>query len=398
MPAATVVQNGDKAAKEGEEKKPIDTLVPALGGTVFNIDRPQGGIVTVRITPPTEDVLATDNQAWLVVPPAKKLTVAIVTRGNLFIASALEELPLGKPPEVMSPEQFEQARAANKLNYDVVVLDGYLPQMPKDSPTPLPPGRWLIFGAIPPAPLGVVDKGADKGALPLEWNRDHPALRGVALDALQIAKIHEVEIPKGSAASSLMTTDVGPGIVELAIADSRSIAVMFDVTDSDWAFNVSFVLFMAQAVGYLGDDSSGLGQMVQPGGILTDRLPLDSKDARIKLPDQTNAEIGSPAADGKIVFGPVQRSGIYEVSWTGKTGPTDAEVGGRAVRPFAANLLDSAESDVATSERLELASKQVAADKAANVKVAKSLWPWLILGALAVILLEWFVYNRKVQL
>jgi len=170
------------------------------------------------------------------------------------------------------------------------------------------------------------------------------------------------------------------------------------VTDSDWAFNVSFVLFMAQAVGYLGDDSSGLGQMVQPGGILTDRLPLDSKDARIKLPDQTNAEIGSPAADGKIVFGPVQRSGIYEVSWTGKTGPTDAEVGGRAVRPFAANLLDSAESDVATSERLELASKQVAADKAANVKVAKSLWPWLILGALAVILLEWFVYNRKVQL
>ena len=71
---------------------------------------------------------------------------------------------------------------------------------------------------------------------------------------------------------------------------------------------------------------------------------------------------------------------------------------GRSVRPFAANLLDPAESDCATVTKLELASRPVAAETGGQTKVARRLWPWLILGALGVILLEWFVYNRKVQL
>lgn len=403
LAAATDSQNGDTKAPETKPGEPAPapqaTLVPALGGTVFNLDRPQGGVLSVRLTPPAGDVLAADNAAWLVVPPAKKLNVAIVTRGNLFIAAALEELPLGRAPQVFTPEEFEQARAAGKFDFDVVVLDGYLPTLPKDSPSPLPPGRWLIFNAVPPAPIGLVDGGeAQTQATVLDWKRDHPALRGVSLDSLVITRPRKVEIPKGSAALALANSDLGPVIVELAIADSRAIVMPFDVIATNWPLDVSFVVFLAQAVGYLGDDGAGLGQMVQPGGILTDRLPFEAKDVRVKLPDGSSAEMGAPAPDGKVVYGPVQRSGVYEVSWNGKPGPTDAEVGGRAVRPFAANLLDAAESDVGTAPKLELGSRTQAAESGDPVKVARPLWPWLILGALVVMLLEWFVYNRKVQL
>jgi hypothetical protein len=332
-----------------------------------------------------------------VVPPAKKLSVAVVTRGNLFIAAALEELPLAKL-DSMSPEEFERQRAAKKIDHDVIVLDGYLPEMPKDSAVSLPPGRYLVMGAVPTGAFGLVDSGKGEGSGFLDWSRDHPALRGITLDAVNIIKTRGVEVPKGAGAVTLANSGLGPAIVELGGGDARAIVVPFDIVESDWPFNVSFVVFMAQSIGYLGGDTAGLGQLVQPGGVLSDRLPPDSRDVRVRLPDGAQAEMGAPAPDGRVVFGPIQRSGVYLVSWDGTPGPTDAVVSSRAVRPFAANLLDAEESDLATVEKLGLASREVVAEEAAQTKVAKPLWPWLILAALGIVLFEWFVYNRKVQL
>lgn len=374
-------------------------LVPAIGGTVFSLDRPQGGLVTIRVTAPRGDVLSTDNLASLVVPPAKRLGVAVVTRGNIFIASALQSLPLSELL-VRTPEEYEAQRKAGTLSPDVVILDGYLPEMPKDSPTPLPPGRYLVFGAVPPAPLGLVDEGEGGAAHILDWSRDHPALRGISFSAENIGKSRKVSIPKGSAAAVLATDDYGPAIVEIASGDVKAIVVPTGLLDTDWPFYVSFVVFTAQSVGYLGDDSDGLGQMVQPGGVLSDRLPAGATNVMVELPDRTKSEMGAPAADGRVVYGPVQRSGIYQVSWTGNPGPTDAfiESSKTAIRPFAANLLDPAESDVATVKTLELASQGVAAQAQAAGKVSQRLWPWLVLAALAVILFEWFIYNKKVHI
>ncbi len=403
--AAAAVEGAVKAAeppKEGEPAKPAAEAraTPALGGTVFNMDRPSGGLVTVRVTPGPSDVLAADNQAWLVVPPAKKLAVAVVTRGNLFLGAALESLPLSDL-KVMTPEAFEAARKDNKLNVDVVILDGYLPTMEKDALSPLPPGRYLAFGVVPTGPQGLVDEGdgdEHDNAVFLDWHRDHPALRGISFDAVGLGRPRKVSIPKSSPATAIALDEFGPAMVELAAADSRAIVVPTPILNGNWPINLSFVVFMAQAVGYLGDDSSGLGQMVQPGGVLSDRLPIGATDVKVTLPDGSANPMGAPAQDGKVVYGPIESCGIYQVSWVGKPGPSDAELNGRSVRPFAANLLDPAESDLATVPKLELGSKTVTAEGTGTTKVAQRLWPWLIVGALAVILLEWFVYNRKVQI
>lgn len=393
LPAAQPPEQGGAGTVEAAGR-----VVPVNSGTVFMLDRPQGGIVTVQIRPPQGDALAVDNVAWIVVPPAKKLAVAVVTRGNVFLSEALAALPLSEL-RTMTPDEYETLRKGENFNYDIVILDGYLPTMSADAATPLPPGRYLIFGAIPTGAGGLV-RGERKEAPAgfLDWSRDHPALRNLSLDPVGIVRIPVVEIPKSAAAVSIATTDAGPAIIELSAADSRSIIVAFDLLDSDWPFYVSFPIFMAQAVGYLGDDSSGLGQAVQPGGVVSDRLPQGASGVRMQLPDGSYAEMGVPSADGTVVYGPVQRVGIYQIQWAGKPGPTDADLGsGRAARPFASNLLDPAESDIAALPKLALASREVSASESEAVKVTRPLWPWFILAALTIILLEWFVYNRKVQ-
>jgi len=78
-----------------------------------------------------------------------KTIIGVVGEREIVYALDLEGLPGGKPPTVFTPEQYEQARAGNKLSeFDVIVLDSYLPTMPKDSPSPLPPGQYLIMGAV----------------------------------------------------------------------------------------------------------------------------------------------------------------------------------------------------------------------------------------------------------
>jgi hypothetical protein len=67
------------------------------------------------------------------------------------------------------------------------------------------------------------------------------------------------------------------------------------------------------------------------------------------------------------------------------------------VRPFAANLLSPSESDISAAEKVSFATGDTSAANQKQAKATRKLWPWLLLGALAVVMLEWWVYNRKVQ-
>jgi hypothetical protein len=421
----------DPAAAPAPEK-----LSPGIGGVVFSLERGEGALVQVRLRSPGsgealgEDALELDNRGWLVVPPAKRVAVAVVSpRGNLFLTTALEGLPLSRLVS-LTPAQFQQkAREETLGEYDVVVLDGWLPagcRVPPAEPpaaseapqTPagkapapasadpgevLPPGRYLILGEVPLRLTGEAGSGLRLSGEPgsagiIDWSRDHPVLRGLSLDGLLIAKMQRAEVVTGGPAVAVASADIGPALFDIASGDTRALVVPFDVAESNWPFHVSFVVFMAGATAYLGDDAAtgGSGRNVQPGSVLSDRVPAGVGEVEMKTPTgETQKRLAAP--DGRIVFGPLDRSGVYEVSWAGPGGPTDQRSGDRAVRLFAANLFDPAESDLAATDRVDLASKEVAALGRGSALADRKIWPWLLLGALAVIMLEWFVYNKKVH-
>jgi hypothetical protein len=117
---------------------------------------------------------------------------------------------------------------------------------------------------------------------------------------------------------------------------------------------------------------------------------------KLTLPDRERVEL-VPAADGSVAYGPIREIGLYSVSWQGTPGATDQVVDGRARRVVASNLMDPEESDISSRKAVATAREVVEAKEGGSESQRKRLWPWLILGALGVIMLEWFVYNKKVH-
>jgi hypothetical protein len=106
----------------------------------------------------------------------------------------------------------------------------------------------------------------------------------------------------------------------------------------------------------------------------------------------------TPAPDGRVAFGPITRTGLYTLEWSGPAGARDTVDGTRVSRALAVNLLDLAETDIRPKETLPFASGSVTAAAAGSADAPRRLWPWLLVFALVVMLFEWWVYNRKVYL
>lgn len=383
---------GSTGGAEGEALGEIPEA--GLGGTTFEFDRPTGGVVTVRVNPRGEDVLPNDDRAWVVVPPARSLRVGVAGKGTYVLRKALAALE----PQIGVDEisEDEVATAFQEGAYDVIVLDGWMPDPPEDSDDPLPPGRWLVMGAVPGAPLGMTPVGEADRAIVLNWSRDHPALRGVSLGNVGFAEVTRYEIPDTSVAEPLATTDVGPAIVEMVTARMRALVVAHDVEKSIWWQDISFPWFIGKAVRYLGEEgSTGLAHMVQPGEVISDRLPQGATNITVESPRGERTSVPQ-SDDGRIVYGPVDQAGIYTIRWTGEAGAGDGVVNGRVVRAFTANLLSTHESDTRTMESLNLPAHLVAGETGGNAAQTIRIWPWLLLAGLGILMFEWFIYNRKV--
>lgn len=381
---------------------------PGLSGTELKLDRVEGGVVTVQLRGTDEDVLKTDDLAYLAFPPAKRLAVVLVTEGNFFLPEALRELGFSKFVE-MKPAEFQRRLDAGPVSeFDCYVFDQWVPTVKqtvtdeKGAKTErvgpgLPAGRMLVLGAVPPPPLGAIDEGEGDVAVIVNWKRDHPALANASLDTLDISRSRKVHLAPEGPVQVIAQTQDGPAILEVTDAATRAIVVPFNPLDSDWAFEPGFVLFLAESINYLTDTGVVAG-MVRPGATLNERLPLGAKNVQLSLPDRGSERIDLiPAADGSVAYGPVRQTGIYTLLWNGAAGAIDQEVDGQVRRVVASNLMDAGESEVGTRKSLGIAREVVMSSDGSSEKQRRRLWPWMILAALAVIMLEWFVYNKKVH-
>ena len=168
----------------------------------------------------------------------------------------------------------------------------------------------------------------------------------------------------------------------------RMIHVAFDPVESTWPFLRSFVNFVPNALEWLGAAGEALALAgLEPGETASFRIPANTSNVSLALPDGKVVPI-TIREPGQFSWGPIRRAGIYTLTWdeTGRDG--------RQSRRFAANLLSAAEGRITPVQTLMLGQKEFIG--ASGMKNARSaLWPVLLGIALFIVLVEWWIYQRR---
>jgi hypothetical protein len=276
----------------------------------------------------------------------------------------------------------------------VVIFDRHTP--PK-----LPPaGNFVYFGAVPKGLKVRPDVDAEgrynlvQDVDVLDWKRDHPILRNVALRKVFVTQAIRL---LGAAENSEVLLDGTkcPLIVLHREGKGVHLICAFDSLDSNWPTLPSFPIFFYYAMQFMSVGSSmDVPQSVEPGS--TPRIPRPAllrggqelKQVTLKGPPAFGTKTLSVPEAGDFALPTLSHVGLYT---------TDPPV--PQYEQLAVNLLDANESNllpVADSAKLGGVA-EVREGEAGKSRL--ELWWWVVAcAALPLLLIEWWVYTRRVHL
>ncbi len=371
----------------GSRGQPSAAPEGSQGAITFDeITFAESGVVEIRLR--TSDALPADNRAWIVVPASRSVQVLLVTRGNFFLERMLASLPIELM--VMTPDAYEsapqeQVSDGRRSLFDVVMLDDH-------STDRLPVGNYFFWGGVPR--LDGVEMGdwvTDE--VMFNWDETHPVLRHVHMETVDVDRWRRLAMP--SEAVTLIEGETSPILSHLSRDGSEYLICAFPLlvrdsesgepmVNTDWVQELHFVPFMHNAMQYLSATLVTAGmQNVLPGEPVKLPVPERTTSVRIRRPDGTQDEVPS-AGYASVHYAKTRTVGVYL-----------AEPGVDGQEYFAVNLFSPAESRVAPNRNLTIGGAVVAASESLE-RINEPLWQWPLLAVLAVLLLEWIVYNKRV--
>ncbi len=349
----------DNLADAQEVQIPAKSEVPLLFRQLVPGEQPE----TLRVQVDVRDALECDNSAYAILHPVRALKVLLVTRGNLFLETALNLDPRVRVEKTASLPEDASGR------YDVVVYDNRAPASP-------PEGNAILIGTVPEW-FPVVPLPAVGNSLVVDWQHTHPVMRYVDMAAVRLSKVTPV-LPKPGA-ETLAEVSEGAVIVSVQRADRRWMLVTFDVTASDLPLRVAFPVMMLNSLRWLTAPlESGERGLIAAGGLAVIPVPGEREKVRLRLPDGKTAELS--VQDGTAPFEETLQTGVYRCEETGYQ--------------FAVNLLQREETDLQVNEygsQLQAVSSR----ETRKVLARREWWQWLAGILLGVLILEWLMYHRR---
>lgn len=350
----------------------------------------------VRLTGVT-DAFAADDQAWLVLGIVRKARILIVTSGNPLLEYFFEARSTRQVAEVdfIKPGQLKDSKSyvdpAREGKYDLVVFDRCSPSREDEMPR-----SNTMFVGSPPPPWHM---GGEKDAYLVEtvqyppirgWQDADPVMRG-------LRGWHELEIAEAYRFNNLPPKT--PKLVEgdngllllftLSRQAYKDLVLAFPLATDDakwntrWFLKPLFPLFLRNVLYSLGNVRDATTEdTVRPGQPKPLRPFGDVKEIKVRNPSgrDTKLERGSRSM---FTFGETGELGVYQASWEDQN------------RKFAVNLFDANESNIEPRPSVKIGEVEVQAGPAR--KQPRELWRWVVLAALVFLLLEWWIYNRRVQ-
>lgn len=351
---------GDDLADAQEVVVPPRSEVPVLFRQLLPADRPE----ELRVRLDTRDALACDNTAYAVLHPVRPLKVLLVSKGNLFLETALNLDPRTTVERRTSPPTAEESG-----RYDVVVYDNVEPASP-------PAGHAVLIGVIPQW-MPVVPLQAVENSIVVDWHHTHPVMRYVDLASVRLSKVTPV-LPRAGT-ETLAEASEGAVMVSLQKPDKRWLLITFDVTATDLPLRVAFPVMMLNALRWLTAPSESAERgLIPAGGLAVIPVPGEREKVTVRLPDGKTAEVS--VQDGAAPFEDTLQTGFYRCSETGYL--------------FAVNLAQREETELAVHSYTSHTGAGASAGLR-KVLARREWWQWLAGILLAVLALEWVMYHRR---
>jgi hypothetical protein len=351
----------------------------------FDLENLEEGVLELRLD--VKDTLASDNVARCVVGNIRRGKVLLVTRGNRWLELAMKTEAVRQvsevelmPPSDLESEDFKQKAASG--HYDLIVFDSC-------SPSSMPQCNTLFFGAMP---LGLGEPRVLSGPVVAEVNDTHPLFRFLTMDNVGIVESLLPELPSGT--EWLLESGDGPlaflltreGFWDCVIGFSLKRPNEDDKWNTDWFLQRSFPMFVFNAVRVLGNVQDAItDETILPGQTVVLRSESLADAMEVKSPGGAVLKLDR-SPQGNFLFNQTDQIGVYQFG-----------DGDRVERRFAVNLFDMRESNIEPRSELTIGHIQVAAKRELG-RARQEAWRWLVLAAFAVLLAEWYIYNRRVYI
>ena len=333
---------------------------------------PDVSVIRAALTSPLEDAspdyLPLDDVAYAVYDPPLGGRILLVTEGNLFLEQVLAALP--------AVQAFRAAPGDLPTEpYDLVILDGWLPDE-------LPHTNLLIVN--PPHSSALFAVGEPFNETRFLRQADDPILSFV--DFSQVAIREAVQVETSGWARPLVEAEGGPLLLAGEV-DVRRVAILtFDLHASDLPLRVDFPILIANLLDwYAPAQLVDAPDVLRPADPVTIRPQATTTEVRITLPDGTRKLL--PVGEGVLTFAATDQLGVYTVELLSGSAVTASDA-------FAVNLFAPTESAIAPRETITIGQAAVGEARTAEEVGQRELWPYLAAAALAVLLVEWWVYHR----
>ncbi len=269
--------------------------------------------------------------------------------------------------------------------FDLVIFDRVAPSTEEE----MPRANTFFIGTVPPPLKADPQKSAEKFFIK-GWAAQQPLLK-------YLTSLHEVGI-----GTALRIDNLPPKTPRLLEAEDN-LVLMFslvrgpysdvvqtfplidenDTPNTNWVLQPSFPIFWRRVLYVLGNVSDASTEEVQQPGVPRRLRPTGAID-KIRVTDPAGRAVDLERALNRADFDyqATDQVGVYHAAWNG---------GGRR---FAVNLLDADESNLQPRDSIQIGDSSVAAQQPQSR--SRELWKWAVALGLLFLLIEWWVYNKRI--
>ena len=372
--AAAESTTGTVELRQGENVRGSERVALVKGSAprlAFRVSGAQATTLEARFLPEGFDALASDNVAWLSLPKVRPLSV--------FVPASLPAFrhAFGAIPEVAL---FPDENGAKQSGYDLVISD-------QAADLELPARAICSAGLVPAELEKLVSLVAEPSRI-IDWRRDAPLLQHVSFEEVVL-----LENPRRAADVTetsfrelgyeiLADGPQGPAIVERHDGENARIHFLFQVERSTLPYRVGFPVLASNLV-LIALRQARLAEVASHSTGVLPPLPVaPERTYQIQGPGNFRLEAKSDAR-GQLSGVPAPRAGEYVIS------------GDAAPMRIGVSLLSPAESSFAAVDQIEFNEQLKVSAAYGTPRADRSLWWMISLIALAVLVVEWWWFNRR---